>query len=166
MTKATTRQIVGLESDVISLFGKQVADSMVGDLMTVFGKGYESLTAGNADTFVRLINNVPEEFRESVVASGLQGAFGRATLNGALNFNSYAKWYDGLLRNRVAMNTMFKYLPNGARKQLSDLYRVAKAVNLSTVQAVRTGRPIQGALEGDTLLGKLNASQDSTSSIH
>jgi len=78
-------------------------------------------------------------------------------LNGALNFNSYARWYDGLLRNRVAMNTMFKYLPNGARKQLSDLYRVAKAVNLSTVEAVRTGRPIQGALEGDTLLGKFYA---------
>jgi hypothetical protein len=154
MAKATTRTIIGFEKDTISLFGKEVADSMVGDLMTVFGKGYESLTAGNADTFVRLINNVPEELRESVVASGLQGAFGRATLNGALNFNSYAKWYDGLLRNRVAMNTMFKYLPNGARKQLSDLYRVAKAVNLSTVQAVRTGRPIQGALEGDTLLGK------------
>jgi hypothetical protein len=154
VAKATTRTIIGFEKDTISLFGKEVADSMVGALMTVFGKGYESLTAGNADNFVRLINNVPEELRESVVASGLQGAFGRATLNGALNFNSYAKWYDGLLRNRVAMNTMFKYLPNGARKQLSDLYRVAKAVNLSTVQAVRTGRPIQNALEGDTLLGK------------
>ena len=150
MAKATTRQIVGLESDVISLFGKQVADSMVPNLT----KSIVGLTKGDADTFVRLINNVPEELRESVVASGLQGAFGRATLNGALNFNSYARWYDGLLRNRVAMNTMFKYLPNGARKQLSDLYRVAKAVNLSTVQAVRTGRPIQNALEGDTLLGK------------
>ena len=157
VAKATTRTIGGFEKDTISLFGKEVADSMVGDLMTVFGKGNQSLTAGNADTFVKLINNVPEELRESVVASGLQGAFGRATLNGALNFNSYARWYDGLLRNRVAMNTMFKYLPNGARKQLSDLYRVSKAVNLSTVQAVRTGRPIQGALEGDTLLGKFYA---------
>jgi hypothetical protein len=153
MAKATTRQIVGLESDVISLFGKQVADSMVPNLT----RSMAGLTKGDADTFVRLINNVPEELRESVVASGLQGAFGRATLNGALNFNSYARWYDGLLRNRVAMNTMFKYLPNEARKQLSDLYRVAKAVNLSTVQAVRTGRPIQGALEGDTLLGKFYA---------
>ena len=148
--KATTRQIVGLESDVISLFGKQVANSLVPDLTKSMG----GLVKGDADTFIRLINNVPEEMRESVVASGLQGAFGRATLNGALNFNSYARWYDGLLRNRVAMNTMFKYLPNGARKQLSDLYRVAKAVNLSTVEAVRTGRPIQNALEGDTLLGK------------
>ena len=150
MAKATTRQIVGLESDVISLFGKQVANSLVPDLTKSMG----GLVKGDADTFIRLINNVPEEMRESVVASGLQGAFGRATLNGALNFNSYARWYDGLLRNRVAMNTMFKYLPNGARKQLSDLYRVAKAVNLSTVEAVRTGRPIQNALEGDTLLGK------------
>jgi hypothetical protein len=150
VAKATTRQIVGFEDDITSLFGQQAADSMV----PMLGNSIGALTKGDADTFVRLINNVPEELRESVVASGLQGAFGRATLNGALNFNSYARWYDGLLRNRVAMNTMFKYLPNGARKQLSDLYRVAKAVNLSTVQAVRTGRPIQGALEGDTLLGK------------
>lgn len=153
MAKATTQTIVGLESDVISLFGKQVANSLVPNLTKSMG----ALVKGDADTFIRLINNVPEEMRESVVASGLQGAFGRATLNGALNFNSYARWYDGLLRNRVAMNTMFKYLPNGARKQLSDLYRVAKAVNLSTVEAVRTGRPIQGALEGDTLLGKFYA---------
>jgi hypothetical protein len=153
IAKATTRTIVGLESDVISLFGKQVANSLVPNLTKSMG----DLVKGDADTFIRLINNVPEEMRESVVASGLQGAFGRATLNGALNFNSYARWYDGLLRNRVAMNTMFKYLPNGARKQLSDLYRVAKAVNLSTVEAVRTGRPIQGALEGDTLLGKFYA---------
>ena len=150
MAKATTRQIVGLESDLTSLFGKQLANSMVPKL----GNSIGALTKGDADTFVRLINNVPEEMRAGVVASGLQGAFGRATLDGALNFNSYAKWYDGLLRNRVAMNTMFKYLPNGARKQLSDLYRVAKAVNLSTSQRVRTGRPIQNALEGDTLLGK------------
>jgi hypothetical protein len=150
VAKATTRQIVGFEDDITSLFGQQAADSMV----PMLGNSIGALTKGDADTFVRLINNVPEELRESVVASGLQGAFGRATLNGALNFNSYARWYDSLLRNRVAMNTMFKYLPNGARKQLSDLYRVAKAVNLSTVQAVRTGRPIQGALEGDTLLGK------------
>ena len=148
--KATTRQIVGLENDMISLFGEQVADSMI----PVLTKGMGALTKGDADTFVRLINNVPEELRESVVASGLQGAFGRATLDGALNFNTYARWYDGLLRNRVAMNTMFKYLPTGARKQLSDLYRVSKAINLSTVQRVRTGRPIQNALEGDTLLGK------------
>lgn len=153
IAKATTRTIVGLESDVISLFGKQVANSLVPNLTKSMG----GLVKGDADTFIRLINNVPEEMRESVVASGLQGAFGRATLNGALNFNSYARWYDGLLRNRVAMNTMFKYLPNEARKQLSDLYRVAKAVNLSTVEAVRTGRPIQGALEGDTLLGKFYA---------
>ena len=153
MAKATTRQIVGLEKDMISLFGKQVADSMLPKLSKSMGDK-TGLTKGDADTFVRLMNNVPEELRESVVASGLQGAFGRATMDGALNFNTYARWYDGLLRNRVAMNTMFRYLPKGSRKQLSDLYRVAKAVNLSTVKRVRTGRPIQGALEGDTLLGK------------
>jgi hypothetical protein len=153
MAKATTLQIVGLESDMISLFGKQVADSMLPKLSRSMG-ATSGLTKGDADTFVKLINNVPEELRESVVASGLQGAFGRATLDGSLNFNTYAKWYEGLLRNRVAMNTMFKYLPTGARKQLSDLYRVSKAINLSTVERVRTGRPIQNALEGDTLLGK------------
>jgi hypothetical protein len=54
------------------------------------------------------------------------------------------------------MNTVFKYLPEGSRRQLFDLYRVSKAVKLSTDQRVRTGRPIQKGLEeGDRLLARL-----------
>lgn len=150
--KATTRTIVGLENDMISLFGKQLSMSMVDNI----NNSIKQLAKGDADTIVRLIGNVPEEMRERVVTSGLVGAFGKATADGALNFNSYKLWFEGLLRNRVAMNTVFKYLPEGSRRQLFDLYRVSKAVKLSTDQRVRTGRPIQKGLEeGDRLLARL-----------
>jgi hypothetical protein len=152
LAKATTRTIVGLENDMISLFGKQLSMSMVDNI----NNSIKQLAKGDADTIVRLIGNVPEEMRERVVTSGLVGAFGKATADGALNFNSYKLWFEGLLRNRVAMNTVFKYLPEGSRRQLFDLYRVSKAVKLSTDQRVRTGRPIQKGLEeGDRLLARL-----------
>ena len=143
LAKATTRTIVGLENDMISLFGKQLSMSMVDNI----NNSIKQLAKGDADTIVRLIGNIPEEMRERVVTSGLIGAFGKATADGALNFNSYKLWFEGLLRNRVAMNTVFKYLPEGSRRQLFDLYRVSKAVKLSTDQRVRTGRPIQKGLE-------------------
>jgi hypothetical protein len=152
LAKATTRTIVGLENDMISLFGKQLSMSMVDNI----NNSIKQLAKGDADTIVRLIGNIPEEMRERVVTSGLIGAFGKATADGALNFNSYKLWFEGLLRNRVAMDTVFKYLPEGSRRQLFDLYRVSKAVKLSTDQRVRTGRPIQKGLEeGDRLLARL-----------
>jgi hypothetical protein len=152
LAKATTRTIVGLENDMISLFGKQLSMSMVDNI----NNSISQLAKGDADTIVRLIGNIPEEMRERVVTSGLIGAFGKATADGALNFNSYKLWFEGLLRNRVAMDTVFKYLPEGGRRQLFDLYRVSKAVKLSTDQRVRTGRPIQKGLEeGDRLLARL-----------
>lgn len=144
----------GVEDDLISLFGKTLDNSIVGSL----GSAVKSLPSGDAAKFIRLIKLIPEEMRQEVTASGLATAFGKQTQNGALNFNSYAKWYDGLVKNKQAYTALMANLPPSARKQLSDLYRVSKAVSMATRERITTGRiqAVNEELRGaDSLIGDL-----------
>ena len=152
VARTATRTQKALQDDLTSLFGRNLDRTMVDSL----GSAIKGLTKGDADTFVRLINTVPQSMRREVVTSGLTSAFGKATQNGQLNFNTYMKWYDGLLRNRTAYKTLMSNLPPGAKKQLSDLYRVARGVTQSTREYVRTGKALQdGMRDADTALQRL-----------
>lgn len=152
IARTATRTQKALQDDLTSLFGRNLDRSMVDSL----GSAMKALTKGDADTFVRLINTVPKDMRREVVTSGLTSAFGKATQNGQLNFNTYMKWYDGLLRNRTAYRTLMSNLPQGAQKQLSDLYRVSRGVTMATREYVRTGKALQdGMRDADTALQRL-----------
>jgi len=146
-----------MRDDIVALFGRDVDQSMVNKLISaVGGSGTTGLSRGDADSFIRLINSVPPELREKVAVSGLTSAFGRSTQNGQMNFNTYVKFYEGLLRNRTSYRTLMSNLPAGSQKQLSDLYRVARGINLSTQQFQRTGKALIGALDpADTIMGRL-----------
>jgi len=125
---------------------------MVDDL----GAAIKALPKGDADRLVRLIKTVPKDMRREVVSSGLTTAFGKATQNGQLNFNTYMKWYEGLLRNRTAYRTLMSNLPQGAQKQLSDLYRVSRGINLATQEFIRNGKALQeGMRDADTAMQRL-----------
>ena len=152
LARRTSQLQISLQDDIVSLFGKQIDRSMIDSL----GSAMKALTKGDADTFVRLINTIPKDMRSQVVTSGLTSAFGKATQNGQLNFNTYMRWYDGLLRNRTAYRTLMSNLPQGAQKQLSDLYRVARGVTMSTREYVRTGKALQdGMRDADTAMQRL-----------
>lgn len=152
IARTATRTQKALQDDLTSLFGRNLDRSMVDSL----GSAMKALTKGDADTLVRLINTVPKDMRREVVTSGLTSAFGKATQNGQLNFNTYMKWYDGLLRNRTAYRTLMSNLPQGAQKQLSDLYRVSRGVTMATREYVRTGKALQeGMRDADTALQRL-----------
>lgn len=144
----------GLEDDMVSLFGRQLDRSVVGDL----NNAMTSLSKGDAQKLVKLLQAIPQEMRQNVVASGLNTAFGKATQNGSLNFNTFARWYEGLLQNRQAHAALMANLPPRGRKQLSDLYRVASAVSKATRERITTGR-IQAVTEelkgADTLMANL-----------
>jgi hypothetical protein len=152
IARTAARTQSALQDDLVSLFGRNIDRSMV-DALTSAVKG---LAKGDADTFIRLINTVPREMRREVVTSGLTSAFGKATQNGQLNFNTYMKWYDGLLRNRTAYRVLMTNLPQGAQKQLSDLYRVSRGITMATREYVRTGKALQdGMRDADTALQRL-----------
>jgi len=152
LARRTSQLQIALQNDIVSLFGRELNMSMVSSLT----EAMKVLTKGDADTLVRLINTIPKDMRSEVVASGVTTAFGRATQNGQLNFNTYMIWYESLLRHRTAYKTVMTNLPQGAQKQLSDLYRVSRGVAMATREQIRTGKALQdGMRNADTVLQRL-----------
>jgi hypothetical protein len=151
LAKSLVQMRKGFEDDMVSLFGRQLDQSLVGKLESAT----MSLTKGDADKLAKILTAIPKDMRQMVTASALNTAFGKATQNGALNFNTYAKWYEGLLANKQAYAALMANLPQPARKQLSDLYRVANNVSKATRERITTGRiqAVQQELQGaDNLL--------------
>ena len=121
LAKSLVKMRKGFEDDMVSLFGKQLDQSLVTKLSTAT----TSLSKGDGEKLVNILTAIPKDMRQMVAASALNTAFGKATQTGTLNFNTYANWYKGLLENKQAYAALMNNLPQPARKSLSDLYRVA-----------------------------------------
>lgn len=132
-----------LEKDIEKIFGKEIESSIVGDLT----QGIKNINSGK---FAKLINNIPEDLRQEVVASSLNTAFGKNAINGGLNPNIYAKWFSSLMKNKQARNAVFSNLPQGSQKRLFDLFRVSDAIRKSSREFLTTGKlgEITGRIEG------------------
>lgn len=126
----------GLEDDLVSLFGKDIDQSLVTKLMT----STTGLSKGDADRFANIVKAVPVSMRQNVVVSALGSAFGNATKNGELNFNTFANFYDNLNRNKQAAATVFANLPPGAKAAFDDLAKVSKSIAQATRENIATGR--------------------------
>lgn len=154
LAKSLVQMRKGFEDDMVSLFGKQLDQSLVTKLSTAT----QALTKGDAEKLVNILSAIPKDMRQMVAASALNTAFGKATQTGALNFNTYANWYEGLLQNKQAYAALMNNLPQPARKSLSDLYRVADNVRKATRERITTGRiqAVQQELQGaESLLGNV-----------
>jgi len=144
----------GIEDDLVSLFGKQMDNSFAPKLTAAV----KALPAGDSQKLVKLIQSVPEDMRQNVVASGISTAFGKSAKNGDISFPAYANWYEGLLRNKQSHAAVMSNLPAGSRKRLSDLYRVSKGISSASKERIATGR-IQAIKEefqsADSLMGNI-----------
>jgi hypothetical protein len=136
LAQKTSAAYKGIQDDLSALFGKNLDESFVGDL----AGAVRALPAGDPSKFVRLVTSIPESMRQEVVASGLSTAFGKSAANGKGSFAKYSTWYEGLLKNKQSYTAIMSNLPPGARKQLSDLYRVSRSINASTRERITTGR--------------------------
>jgi len=125
-----------LEDDLVSLFGKALDGSFVSKLT----QSVQSVSQGDTARLVRLLKAVPDAQKQEVMASGLTSAFRRASTKGSISFTEYAKWYEGLLRNKQAYTAVMSNLPGPARKQLSDLYRVSEGISKASKERITTGR--------------------------
>jgi hypothetical protein len=122
------------------------------------GDAIMSLSKGDADKLVKIMKAIPENQRQMVAASALNTAFGKATQNGTLNFNTFANWYEGLLANKQAYTALVSNLPKEARKNLFDLYRVSRGVRNATRERITTGRiqAVAAELQGaDTVMATI-----------
>lgn len=136
LAQRTSASYKAIQDDLISLFGKNLDESFAGDLSTAV----KALPGGDPTKFLNLMKSIPESMRPQVVASGLNTAFGKSAVNSKGSFTSYATWYEGLLKNKQSYTAIMTYLEPGARKQLSDLYRVSKGISLASKERIQTGR--------------------------
>ena len=136
-TLDTSRILMGLEKDSMSLFGMQLQKSLVPEI----NGAIQAMSRGDANRFIELMEAIPPEMRREVAVSSLIGGFTKGVKKEAFNFNDYAKWYGGLLRNREAKVVLFRALGPEARQMFNSLYVVSKGVNRSLEQKIRTGRP-------------------------
>lgn len=152
--KAAVRTRKSLEDDTISLFGKNLGNSIVGNL----AGGTTALGKGDTSKFTKMINAIPPNLRQEATASALNYAFGKATQNGSLNFNTFARWYEGIQKNKQAKEALFANLPKEGRQSLDDLYKVANGVASASKERIVTGRlnAITKELEGvDTAMQRI-----------
>lgn len=135
----------GLEDDLSALFGRQLDENFVSKLSTAVG----ALPAGDSAKLTKLIETVPKELRQRVVASGLSAAFNRSARDGQLSLKHYNQWFEGLIRNRQAKAVLFSHLPDGAATGLEHLYNVSKALDRSVSLYSHTGKSLF-----ETVVGK------------
>lgn len=144
----------GIEDDATALFGKNLDNSMLNQA----DRSVKELSKGDADKLAKFISAVPKDMRQNVVASSLASAFGKSARGGNFNFTTYTTWYEGVLKNKEAYNTLLGNLPPEARSILSDLYTVSRGISRATSQRIQTGRIniIKDELKGvDTLISSI-----------
>jgi hypothetical protein len=136
LAQKTAASYKAIQDDLSALFGKNLDESFAGDL----AGAVRALPTGDPSKFIRLVKSIPESMRHEVVASGLNTAFGKTAANSNGSFARFATWYEGLLKNKQSHAAVMSNLPPEARKQLSDLYRVARGISASTRERITTGR--------------------------
>lgn len=148
----------GLEDDLVALFGRDLDATFVGTGGAGLPGAVRALAQGDSERLVRLITAVPEGLRPQVVASGIATAFRSAGTRGEISFAHYAKWYEGLMRNRKAYAAVMSSLPLSARKQLHALYKVADGISKASKERITTGRinaVSEHLKDADTLAARL-----------
>lgn len=152
--KYATRLQKGFEDDLTALFGRNLDRS----LATPLSGAVRVLAKGDSEKLAQLVAAVPKDLRQNVVASGLATTFRTAATKGELSFPTYAKWYEGLMRNRQAYTAVMSNLPLSARKQMHALYKVSNSISAASKERITTGR-IQAVNEqlkdADTLVSRL-----------
>lgn len=136
LARASVAARKALEDDMVSLFGRNLDQSLIQKLTT----GTKDLAKGDVPKFIKVIKAIPEENRQEFVASALNIAFGKNARRGNMSFSQYADFYEGLLRNKQAYAALQNNLPQEARKQLSDLYRVSNGIRKASRERIATGR--------------------------
>ena len=134
--KAIVAQRKGIEDDMVALFGRGIDQSLVAKLTGAT----QALAKGDAEKFVKVLKSIPKDMREEVVASAISTAFGKATKNGTLNFNSFARWFEGVSKNSQAYAALMTNLPSESRRKITNLYRVSKGISAATRENITTGR--------------------------
>jgi hypothetical protein len=126
-----------LEEKNTDLYGKQIANSIVPKLRGAV----LAATKGDASKITQLLDSVPEDMRKKVAVSALHYLFINSARNTgkSLSIPGFVWGYKALNNNRVARETLFKYLPNELKSDLAKFHTYAEGVNAAISAVPKTG---------------------------
>lgn len=154
---ATGRKLVftrkGLEKEAITLFGKELAGSILPKLSGAAG----ALTKGDLSKFSQLMNALPANQRVEAAATMLNDLFTLGARNKGSLGQGFVAAFQGLNRNAGAKRELFKHLPQGAQKRFDDIGRVSTGIfNAKALENTsKTARTIVNAMNDGSLIGNL-----------
>lgn len=141
-----------VQGDMVRLFGKQLD----GNIASALKNGVAGLARGDIKAFANLIKAIPESMRSEVVANGLAYAFDKNL--GAINYNTFANFWNGIKRQGEANKLLKQYLPEQSYKALDDLGIVSESIAKSLKENIQTGKinsVTETLKDADTMIGKL-----------
>jgi hypothetical protein len=152
LAQQTSAIYKGMQGDMVKLFGKQLD----GNIASALKNGVAGLERGDIKTFANLIKSIPESMRSEVVANGLAYAFDKNL--GAINYNTFSNFWNGIKRQGEANKLLKQYLPEQSYKALDDLGVVSEAISKSLKENIQTGKinsVTETLKDADTMVGKL-----------
>lgn len=132
------RQRKHIEDNLTKLLGREMA----GDLAPKARQAVLGLTKSSPDVgrFNAFMNKVPAEFRSRVAVSALNDIFGgTGTGQKSLSTNQFVSKFEELNKNKKAKQQLYKYLPDGAKKDLDNMFKLAKGVDTALKDKIPTG---------------------------
>lgn len=130
------RQRKQIEDNLINLIGKD----MSGSITTKSGQAIKQLAKGDAAKWDNLISKLPKSARERVAVSALNDLFsGSGSGQKGFSTNSFVKAFEDLNRNKSAKTRLMKELPERARKDLDNLFKLSKGVDTALKDKIPTG---------------------------
>lgn len=142
-----------LEDNALSLFGRDVGGSIVPKLT----QSGAALTKGDVSRFNKLIEAIPPARRQEAVATMLNELFSLgARTKGPLG-QGFVKAYEGLSRNKLAKDEIFKHLPDGAEKRFDQIAIVAAGIfrSKSLENNSKTARDIISAMDDGGMFSRV-----------
>lgn len=135
--RSLVAQRKALEDDMVKLLGKDLSGAITGKL----GGAVVNLNKGDFKNFDQIMQRIPEDMRQKAVLTSLNDAFTqRSKMEKQLSASGFVDWYAGLQRNQGAKDRLFKYLPEDAKRNLNDIYQVARGMREANKERITTGR--------------------------
>jgi hypothetical protein len=137
VAKGLVSQRKTLEKSATDLLGKEFGRPIVPQVRSSINALIEK---GDIYAFNKLLEGIPEQYRQATVVSSLDTLFTRGAKNEPqLNKGGFASAWEKLSRQPKAKAALLKYMPENAGQFLDDLALISKQYSTAISSTNRTG---------------------------
>lgn len=135
---------IAMQEKAAKLFGVEGDKSIAKMLESAISQG----TKGDVTSLNKTINSVPKNLRKEALITGIESMISSKGASKQFSFNNFEKFFNGLKKNPTIYKKIVDELGSDSHKILKDLYIVSKRMNETEKNVLKTGKAMQGVLEG------------------